>query len=151
MSEAASRPSLLTGARRRLSPFVSGDRPRAQPLKRIAEIFTLNAGCSGATLRDRFDAWCRLAPDRQSGSFERALTECQPADTIPAEMRVDALDDQRRAMLDFKRHRALDTQDQGGWFGGRARVALWRTRRPLQFDRPAAAREVRPDDLRPVG
>ena len=151
MSEAASRLSLLAGSRRRLSPFFGGDRPRAELFKRNAEIFTLNAGRSGAALRDRFDAWRRLAPDRRSGSFERALTEGQPSDAVPAEMCVDALDDHGRAMLDFERHRAFDTQHQGGRFGRRARIALWRARRPLQLDRPAAGREARSHDLGPVG
>jgi len=70
------------------------------------------------------------------------VDEAQPADGAPAEEGVDALDDQRLAVLQLDRQRSRgDADDQ--------RAAAFALRRPVDLLRLAAGGELGADDQRP--
>ena len=66
---------------------------------------------------------------------DRSLLERQPTDATPAEMRVDALDQHIRHMLQFQREAAFDADLQGRRLWRCIGVAAGRSRWPLQLDR----------------
>src|SRR5208337_3554449 len=67
------------------------------------------------------------------GAVKRSLAKSDLADAAPAQMRVDAFDDDRSRMLDLQREGALDAQDQGRQRRRRVRIAPRRSR-PLHLD-----------------
>src|SRR5215207_3898879 len=73
---------------------------------------------------------------RRPGPRHRALLQDQPADAAPAVMGVDALDEERREVLQLEREGALDAHDQ------RRRL------RPRVGVGPPAARPFEPDRAR---
>src|SRR5262249_56974790 len=64
---------------------------------------------------------------------------------LPAEEAIDPVKDDARQVLDLESRRALNSQDQGGRFrrsfGGP---------RPVDLERLAVGRDLRPDDVRPA-
>ena len=87
---------------------------------------------------------------RLAGRGERPLAERDAADAAPAEMGVDALDDDRRGVLRLERERRVDAQHQRRR-RDRIRVLARAARRPLDLRRLGVARDVGADDVGPVG
>ena len=82
------------------------------------------------------------------GAANPALLEDEAADATPAIMRVDALDDHRREMLELEGESAFHLDPKHGGFGPRVPVDA-RAPRPVDPDRLRRARKALSHDLRP--
>ena len=71
---------------------------------------------------------------------------CDAADRLPSEKAIDPLENDGRQMLDFKRCRAFDAQNQGG---GCRRFFADRTR-PADLEGLAVGGDFTTNDVRPA-
>ena len=117
---------------------------RPEPGKRLPQVFILDVRqcrCDARRL-GRIGlrrGWLLTAP-------EWGLSQCNPADGLPAEEPVHPFEDHGGEMLNFQGCRTLDPQDQRGWF---RRFVACRAR-PVDFKRLAMGGDLRSDNVGPA-
>lgn len=80
---------------------------------------------------------------------DRTLLQQEARDATPAEVGVDALDDNGSEMLQFQRESRFDTDHERRWGGAVVRRAVTFARGPLHFDRLRHGGESFADNLVP--